>query len=345
MPVGRVERGAARRGAAYAGGRRYPAGHTDGGQRRPRPARGLLLSSLADRLEYAGYRLGTAALARVPEAPLYAAAAAGARWLFDRGGRRVRIACVNLAVALPDESEAARRELARRSFVELVWSGLDLARARRWDAEALRQRVSFHDREHMDKTIAAGRGCLVLIPHLGSLELALRAAPAHGIPITVMTKPASNPLIDRDLNADRQRAGAQVLRHRHITRQALAALRAGRPLVISNDQYERRSRSIHARFFGVLAPTGRGLAALSLRTGAPVVPVYIARSDPSRSRLTCRPPIEPVRTGDFRRDLQAMTTRYNRAIEDIVRLHPDQYLWSHKRFRNCLDLPESLYDD
>ena len=183
----------------------------------------------------------------------------------------------------------------------------------------------------------------MLIPHLSSLELALRAAPAHGVPITVMTKPASNPLIDAHLNAQRERAGARVLAHRGVAKQALRVLREGRLLVISNDQYERRSKSVKVPFFGVRVPTGRGLATLSLRTGAPVVPFYIVREDARRSRMISLPPIDPVASGFARPDVEVLTERYNAVIEEIIRTHPEQYLWSHKRFRNSPDLPEGVY--
>jgi KDO2-lipid IV(A) lauroyltransferase len=159
-----------------------------------------------------------------------------------------------------------------------------------------------------------------------------------------MTKPASNPLIDADLNGQRERAGATVLAHRGVLADALQALRDRRVLVISNDQYERRSRSVKVPFFGVRVPTGRGLATLSLRTGTPVVPFYIARRDIERSRMVCLPPVEPVRTRDFKHDVETMTKRYNEAIEGIIREHPEQYLWSHKRFRNSPDLPKDVYE-
>jgi KDO2-lipid IV(A) lauroyltransferase len=279
-----------------------------------------------------------------PEAALYGAVGALARRIVDRGGRRARIAQVNLGIALPESSEAERRELARRAFTELLWAGLDLARAGGWSPEQLRERVDFDAREHIDKALAAGCGCLVLIPHLSSLELALRAAPAHGVPITVMTKPASNPLIDAHLNAQRERAGARVLAHRGVAKQALRVLREGRLLVISNDQYERRSKSVKVPFFGVRVPTGRGLATLSLRTGAPVVPFYITREDVQHSRMVSLPPIEPIVADSARTDVEVLTERYNRAIEGIIREHPEQYLWSHKRFRHSPDLPRDVYD-
>jgi KDO2-lipid IV(A) lauroyltransferase len=307
-------------------------------------SKGRLLPTLTQRIEYAGYRLGTAMLAAAPEAALYRAVGAIANHTVARFGRRAHITRVNLQIAFPEKSEAERREIARRSFVDLLWAGVDLARVRSYSREELVERVEFHGREHIEKTTASGRGCLILIPHLGSLELALRAAPAHGLPICVMTKPASNPLIDDDLNGQRERGGAQVLAHRGVLAEALEALREQRVLVISNDQYERRGRAVEVPFFGVRVPTGRGLASLSLRTGVPVVPFYIARRDFRHSRMICLPPIAPVRTRNFRRDVKNMTTRYNEAIEGIIREHPEQYLWSHKRFRNLPKIPEDVYE-
>jgi KDO2-lipid IV(A) lauroyltransferase len=334
------------RGDAPAGAVCGPGASAEGSRYRPRHQRsGPALATLSQRIEYLGYRLGTGLLAYAPEGAIYGLAAALARGFHAVGGRRSRIAWKNLELVFPEKTEAEREALARRSFVELFWAGIDLARVRRWDAEELRRRVPLEGREHLEKAAAGGRGFLVLIPHLSSLELALRAAPAHGIPICVMTKPASNPMIDAHLNAERERAGASVLAHRRVLDAAMDALRGERPLVISNDQYERRGRAVEAAFFGHRVPTGRGVATLSLRTGAPVVPVYIAREGPERCRLVCRPSIEPVRASAYREDVLRMTERYNREIEEIVRLHPEQYLWSHKRFRHSPDLSEGFYTD
>ena len=55
------------------------------------------------------------------------------------------------------------------------------------------------------------------------------------------------------------------------------------------------------------------------------------------------PELALERTGDIRRDIASATARTNDTLEAIIRLHPEQWLWSHRRFRRSPDLPADFY--
>src|SRR5580698_1441893 len=71
-----------------------------------------------------------------------------------------------------------------------------------------------------------------------------------------------------------------------------------------------------------------GLARVALHTGAAVVPGYAYWDETiGKYRLRFEPPVELIRTGDTERDVFENTQRFTKVIEEIIRRHPDQWVW------------------
>jgi lauroyl/myristoyl acyltransferase len=79
------------------------------------------------------------------------------------------------------------------------------------------------------------------------------------------------------------------------------------------------------------APRGT-LAVLAMRTGVPVIPVFMVREGFHRHRVLIRSPLEIVQSGDVRRDVETNTLRINQTLESVIRLYPDQWFWVHRRW-------------
>jgi KDO2-lipid IV(A) lauroyltransferase len=87
-------------------------------------------------------------------------------------------------------------------------------------------------------------------------------------------------------------------------------------------------------FFGTQACTASGVARVAKRTGAAVVPAFAIWDESlGKYRIHLEPAIPTVCTGDDESDALANTQNYTAAIERIVRDHPDQWLWVHRRWK------------
>ncbi len=304
--------------------------------------RGMARSALGW-LEFAAYRAGFAALRALPAPAAYGLAGWLAERYFGFGDGRVRVALANLRVAFPELDDAERLRIGRASYRHLAWSAIDVARSAHWSAEELVSRFEVVGFEHYEAAVARGRGVLVLVPHVGSFELALMAAPLFDVRITAIARPLANPLVQREVQRHRTRHGSELIQHRRVVPRMLEALREGRNVVIVNDQYTRRSKGIFVPFFGVRCSTSPGPATLALRSGAPVLPFYVVRLSRDRHRAVCLPPIELEPSGHRRKDVEEATARFNRVLESVVRAHPEQWMWGHRRFRHSPDLPADPY--
>ncbi|MGH9888386.1 MAG: lysophospholipid acyltransferase family protein, partial [bacterium] len=228
--------------------------------------------------------------------------------------------------------------------VQFAWNLLDVARGARWGSAELIERVELAGGENLEQALALGRGAMGVTLHLGSFEVAIRIIPALGFPITVIGRPLTNRLLRRDMFAQRTSTGAELILHRNVAPQMLRALHKGRIVAALNDQYTRRSRGVMVPFFGVRVSTSPGPALIALRGGAPIVNGACIRIGPDRHRLVISPPLELPDSGDRRTDAELLTTRCNAAFEGFIRAHPEQWMWSHRRFRHSPDLPEDPYD-
>ncbi len=301
-------------------------------------------ASFSQWVEYGLYLVAMAGIRAVPLPIAQGVAAFLGRMVWAMGGRRVAFAMGNLRLAYPDRSERELRDLGRESFIHLAWNLVDLARAVRWDADDLLQRVSVSGVEHVRAATAHGRGAFVLTLHQGMFELALRVAPLVGFPITVIGRPLRNPIVRRFMDRERTRTGSEWVEHRNAAPGMLRALRRGRLVAVLNDQYSKRSRGVMVPLFGKRCSTSVGVATLALRSGAPVVPAHIWRDGPDHHQLAFLPAMPaPEPSGDRRCDVELATAAYNEAIEQMIRAHPEQWMWSHRRFRYSPDLDEDPY--
>jgi KDO2-lipid IV(A) lauroyltransferase len=142
-------------------------------------------------------------------------------------------------------------------------------------------------------------------------------------------RPLDHPLLDELAARFRRRSGAELIVKRQAVRDVIAALRRGRMVGVLLDQNATRAEGVFVPFFGVPASTSKGLALLALRTGAPVLPVFLRRESDGRHCMEVGPPVPPPPDSD----VVAYTARFNQVLEATIRRAPEQWLWMHARWR------------
>jgi KDO2-lipid IV(A) lauroyltransferase len=247
--------------------------------------------------------------------------------------RRQRLALANLARAFPDLAPAARRRVARRSWQHLGMTVIELARLLARPLEATLEELTLDGVDHLRRAMDAHGRALVLTAHLGNWEYLTAAHRLAGYPLSVVVRPLDSPVLD-GLAADmRARTGVTLIDKRGALRPVLAALRRGGLVGILLDQNAARREGVFVPFFGHPASTSRSLALLAVRTGAPVVPIFIRREGPARHRVVIEPVLPPPVANDPERAVVELTARCTQAIEAAIRRTPEQWLWSHDRWR------------
>jgi KDO2-lipid IV(A) lauroyltransferase len=133
----------------------------------------------------------------------------------------------------------------------------------------------------------------------------------------------------------RARTGVEelVVKKGETLKAAVRALRQGRVLGYVIDQNQPRHRAIFPTFFGVPAATSPAPAILAIRTGAAVIFIVAVAQADGRHRVVIEGPLRVPRTGDRGRDVLAFMQDLNDRLERMVRAHPEQWYWLHRRWK------------
>jgi len=253
-------------------------------------------------------------------------------YYLDRGHQKVAIQ--NLHIAFDQEkSEGEMRSIAKKAFENLGMMAVEFFRIPRIDVKEFKERVKIEGLEEALKLLEKRKGALLLLGHFGNWELMGLMSKVIGNPIMVIAKPLKkNRWVDQFITKVRSAGGLEVISNIKAGRKVIRALSENRVVGILIDQRAKRSEGIWADFFGRKAPTTPSLAVLAMKTGAPVLPVFMIRNGFQKHRLIIKEPLELIRTGDIKKDVESNTQLFNDTLESMIRRHPDQWFWLHQRW-------------
>ena len=183
--------------------------------------------------------------------------------------------------------------------------------------------------EHIDAARAAGRGVVVIAPHIGAFEM-INQYYAAAQPFTALYKPPRQPMLDALMLAGRQRGFATLVpTDLSGVRAQLAALKRHEAIGILPDQVASSGDGVWAPFLGRPAYTPTLTASLQRKTGAAAFFVAAERLSWGRGYHLHVFPVGE----DFPADKTRAATCINQGVESVIRRFPGQYLWSYNRHK------------
>jgi Kdo2-lipid IVA lauroyltransferase/acyltransferase len=247
---------------------------------------------------------------------------------------RRRVVEENLRAAFPDLTPSALRKLRQTFYIHLGrWSAEYLFISR---GSAIRRGITFTEEglENLDNVLAEKRGIIAVTGHMGSWELMGMHFAHAGYPITVLAKPLHNGYLNRHVTRSRARSGLEIIfTGAEMSREVAERLGKGGIICFLADQ-DSRQFGTFVEFLGRPASTPRGPAMYALRTGCPLFPIFTVRERGLRHRVIYGKPIHPPSgPHDTDQAIQEMTQAFTRQLEAVIRSHPDQYFWAHRRWK------------
>lgn len=250
-------------------------------------------------------------------------------WLLRHGARRRwQITLVNLQRCFPELDAVARECLARRHFDSLGMAFIEIGMCWWADAARLRKLAHIEGVDNLQTARARGRGVILLSAHFTTLEIGGRLL-GLCTDFHLMYRPNQNALIEEVMRRSRERHFDRAI-PRNDVRLMLKSLKDSKPVWYAPDQGYRGKNSEMVPFFGLPAPTNTATSRLARASGAPVVPFFVERLPGTQGyALTLEPALEDFPTNDAAAD----ALRINKLLEERIRRVPEQYLWSHDRFK------------
>jgi len=243
--------------------------------------------------------------------------------------RRRTVALENLTRAFPERPAPELARVGRDSFRHLGMNFVESCVFYFRPPARLLSRVSIEGLSHFEAADALGRGMLLLTAHYGNWELLAASHALARFPLSVVMRPLDSPAFEPILERFRLRSGVELITKRRALTDIVEALRRRRMVGILLDQNASRREGVFVPFFGVPASTSKGMALIALRTGAPVLPVFIRRRPDGRHVVHAGAPVPVPSDGD----VVAFTRAFNEAIEAAIRAAPEQWFWLHRRWK------------
>ncbi|MGC1618470.1 MAG: lysophospholipid acyltransferase family protein [Candidatus Acidiferrum sp.] len=296
-------------------------------------------------LEYAAVWLILKKLGILPRRISRGYAAFVARLVFSLQPKLKKTAEYNLRLAFPDWTAAQRKDATRKMVRNFGWMAAEFAHFPRLTKENIEKVVILEGHENFLEGQRRGKGVLYLTGHIGAWELSSFAHALYGYPLHYMARPLDNQRLDALVNRYRRASGNRPVFKNESARVVLKILKDSGTVGILADQNTMPAEGVFVDFFGKFACTTTGLARVALHTDAAVVPGYAYWDETiQKYRLRFEPPVELVRTDDTEGDVLENTQRFTKIIEEIIRKHPDQWVWVHQRWKNRPPGEPALYD-
>ena len=243
---------------------------------------------------------------------------------------RRNVALTNLKSSLGGElSEKELKRIACEAYINIGLTFIEMLIIHKFRGHVL-DMVDMSDSYILRRTMDIGRGLILVSCHFGSWELNGVAIAASGFPVTVVVKKQTNPYVDSLINLNRTRLGMNIITHGASVKHIVRALREHKVVGLISDQDAGRD-GIFVDFFGRKASTPRGAAQLALKYNAPIVAVMNVRTGNGKYKSI-------FKNIDIRADdtVESITQRYTTVMENIIRQHPEQYFWMHRRWKTVL---------
>jgi KDO2-lipid IV(A) lauroyltransferase len=261
---------------------------------------------------------------------VFSAMGGTAGYLLKRDRQR---ALDNLGIAFPDMPLSFRRAMANAMFKSLgrnAFEFLNLEGSSKGRVMNLVERVE--GLEHFVNAFDNRRGVIGITGHIGCWELLAAYFANRGYPVNVVGRELWEKRLNRELIKVRESVGYRTIDRDTGGREMMRVLRENRVLAVLIDQHT-RVNGIYVPFFNRPAHTPTGVVRLARSTGATIVPMAIYMTRPGKHLIRVLPPIQWPASVSRDREIEIVTERCSRAIEDLIRCDPKQWVWFHQRWR------------
>ncbi|WP_413561006.1 lysophospholipid acyltransferase family protein [Bdellovibrio sp. HCB209] len=257
---------------------------------------------------------------------------------WDVFGFRKKIVLSNLQIAFPEWSEAEKKRVGRESVYQLGYNFGEFffipSMTRQW----VDQNVIFEGWENVEKARAAGKGMFFLTLHLGNGDLGANAVVLNGQEMFIITKRFKTQWFNDIWFKVRGAQGIKYIDAHGPTNafDILKALKKNAGVVFVLDQYMGKPFGIATTFFGKRTGTAYGLALFAQKSKAPVLPIYTYEGSDGKVHVVIEPAVDlgPYIVEDKDQSTANITQAFSDKLEEIVRKHPEQWMWVHRRWKD-----------
>jgi len=260
----------------------------------------------------------------------------GTLW-FDILRIRRQLAINNVKLAFPEKSEKECVRIARASLHHMGFSAVEFFSFPFLNQKRVNKIFEWDGKEKLEEAIKKGDGVCGLSLHMGNGDFGGVGLVAGGFDTHIIVKDFSNKIFHDLVTRMRMGLGVRLIKAKKSSQSIMNALQGGSLVIFVSDQFMAPPRGVRTIFFGKPTGTAIGLSVFAKKSGSQVLPIYTYRKSISRHVLKIGDPIPLESDSDHQAQLEKTTQIYATYIEKIVRAHPEQWLWVHRRWKPGFD--------
>ncbi len=293
---------------------------------------------MREKIEYSLVKLFLWLAKIAPKSFIYATMKSLTLLVYRLDKKRRNLTIINLTMAFPEKTSEEIAVLSKKVYTELskTISEILLMFTGQFDIDKAIKNQDEAQKKLQDIAQNSPNGVIVMTAHFSNWELAAHFLAKHGLPMLAIGREGNNKLIDQKITIPfRNKYGNRAISKDNAMLAMAKTLKKGDAVGLLIDQKAGQLNSVKVDFFGTPAETTLSVAMLKLKFNPVVVPIFIARQSDGLYEMIINEPIDYTadELEDKEKKSEAMTLKYNQAIEEIIRKYPAQWFWMHNRWR------------
>ncbi|MCJ7664284.1 MAG: lysophospholipid acyltransferase family protein [Desulfobacterales bacterium] len=258
----------------------------------------------------------------------------GGKLAWSLAGKYKKKMLDNLTATFHDSvTDDEKRRIARESFLTMLRGFMETLYSLHLYRKRFYPRTALVGRENLEQALTLGKGVIGVSAHLGTFTLLGAKINASGFPLTWIMGGQPHPRLARVWREMGERVGTSfIMSDSSFTfhRQILRCLRKGEIVGFICDENQKQG-GVVVEFLGRAMALPVGPAVYHLKTGAPILPMFILRQEGGGDKVIIDPPLEVRLSGDEERDIFTIVDQIARVMESYIKRYPGQWSWISKR--------------
>lgn len=253
-------------------------------------------------------------------------------YMIDFKGRRMAEQQMAFALKISPRDAKIR---AKACFQLMAKNLVDMIRMGHWSKKQMGQMVSVEGYEHYLSADAKNKGVIALTGHIGQFELlAAWFAYIKERKVAVIGRKLYDKRLDKLLVTQRQKFGILNIATVDSPLSIMRALGKGYALGVLLDQDSSNVKGYYVDFYGKKALTAAGPIMIARKTGSPILPMAIYRTNDDKFVIRILPELRFEWTDDLNGDIIRVLAMCNKELEGLINHDPIQWTWIHNRWRH-----------
>jgi KDO2-lipid IV(A) lauroyltransferase len=242
----------------------------------------------------------------------------------------------NLALAFP-ENPSLQKQLEKTSYHQFGNLVLEILLVLSGMKSFILRYSQLIGLNHIQEAQRLGKGFIFLSSHLGNWEIMAATGAILGKSnLMLVTKKIKPEWLHRAIEKSRNCYEVRATYEPRTLRDVLSHLKKNGAVGFVLDQYAGAPVGVRVPFFNTHVGTSTVIATLAKRTGVPVLPVKNYRKSDGSWVVHIHAPLQWKDHPDAHYELALNTAEYTKTLEKFIRSHPEQWLWTHRRFKGDL---------